>query len=200
MAVLSRFPIVANRPHTNASFLLNGRRVRVQRGFAEVDIRVNPQFEFTLIAVHLKSKLSSHVANEDDMREHEATLLREIIDSRLSDNPRAKLVVAGDFNDTKDSASVKIILGKGSDALWDTRPSEKNGDDPNATQYRRNSRTIAWTHYYAREDTYSRIDYIFLSPCMAKYWNIGDAHILSLPNWGLASDHRPIVATFQLKK
>jgi endonuclease/exonuclease/phosphatase family metal-dependent hydrolase len=41
VAVLSRFPITARRPHTNDSFLLFGRRFRVSRGFAEVEIKVN---------------------------------------------------------------------------------------------------------------------------------------------------------------
>ncbi len=39
VAVLSRFPIIARRPHTNDNFLLSGRRFRVSRGFAEVDIQ-----------------------------------------------------------------------------------------------------------------------------------------------------------------
>ena len=30
------------------------------------------------------------------------------------------------------------------------------------------TRNITWTHYYGAEDTYSRIDYILLSPGMAK--------------------------------
>src|SRR5271169_2481860 len=37
VAVLSRLPIVARRPHTNDNFLLDGRQFRVERGFAEVD-------------------------------------------------------------------------------------------------------------------------------------------------------------------
>ena len=41
VAVLSRFPIIARRSHTNDAFLLFGRKLRVKRGFAEVDIQVN---------------------------------------------------------------------------------------------------------------------------------------------------------------
>ena len=33
VAVLSKFPIVARHPHTNDTFLLDGRRFRVSRGF-----------------------------------------------------------------------------------------------------------------------------------------------------------------------
>ena len=56
VAVLSRFPFLACRPHTNEGFLLNGRRFRVSRGFAEVDVQVNAEYKFTLIAAHLKSR------------------------------------------------------------------------------------------------------------------------------------------------
>src|SRR5579859_6295555 len=41
LALLSKFPFKASRPQTNESFLLNGRRFHVSRGFAEVDIEVN---------------------------------------------------------------------------------------------------------------------------------------------------------------
>lgn len=56
VGVLSRFPIVARRPHTNENFLLQGRRFQVSRGFAEVDIQVTPRYAFTLFTTHLKSR------------------------------------------------------------------------------------------------------------------------------------------------
>src|ERR1039457_6060108 len=37
VAVLSKLPMVARRPHTNEIFLLDGRRFQVKRGFAELD-------------------------------------------------------------------------------------------------------------------------------------------------------------------
>ena len=47
VAVLSRLPIVARHPHTNDYYLLDGRRFRVSRGFAEVELRVATNFTFT---------------------------------------------------------------------------------------------------------------------------------------------------------
>jgi hypothetical protein len=39
LAFLSKLPIVARRPHTNESFLYQGRRFHVLRGFAEIEIK-----------------------------------------------------------------------------------------------------------------------------------------------------------------
>src|ERR1035437_8430319 len=59
VAILSRLPIVARQPHTNDSILLDGRRFRVSRGFAEVEIQAETNFTFTLIVAHLKSRRPS---------------------------------------------------------------------------------------------------------------------------------------------
>src|SRR5471032_2653280 len=53
VAVLSKLPIVARRPHTNEIFLLDGKRFQVKRGFAELDIQAATNFIFTLVATHL---------------------------------------------------------------------------------------------------------------------------------------------------
>src|ERR1035438_2478185 len=113
VAILSKFPIIARRPHTDDSFLLSGRRFRVSRGFAEVDIQVNTNYSFTLMTAHLKSKRAVAQADETELRLEEAKLLREKVDVILSANPNANLVVLGDFNDTKDSASTKAVIGRG---------------------------------------------------------------------------------------
>ncbi|MGD0539802.1 MAG: endonuclease/exonuclease/phosphatase family protein [Verrucomicrobiota bacterium] len=42
VAILSRFPFSARHPHTDDCFELDGQRFRVRRGFAEVDVQVNP--------------------------------------------------------------------------------------------------------------------------------------------------------------
>src|ERR1043166_5823318 len=156
VAVLSKFPIIARRPHTNDSFLLFGRRFHVSRGFAEVDIQVNPHYSFTLITAHLKSRRPVPEADETELREQEAVLLREHIEARLADPPNANLIVLGDFNDTKDTQSTRTILGRGRHGLIDTRPAERNGDNQPSPNSRSEPRNITWTHYYAKEDTYRR--------------------------------------------
>ena len=196
VAVLSRLPITGRRPHTNENYLLNGRRFQVSRGFVEVDLRVNDRYGFTLMTTHLKSRRAVPDANEADMREQEAILLRAIVDARLQANPEVNLVLLGDLNDTKDSRSTRVVLGRGRTALVDTRPAERTGDtEPNPIA-RFEPRHVTWTHYYGKEDTYSRIDFILLSPGMAREWRSEGSYVLTLPNWGTASDHRPVVAAF----
>ena len=197
VAILSRFPFTARHPHTDDSFLLSGRRFRVSRGFGEVEIQVNTNYSFTLIAAHLKSKRAVAQADEAEMRLEEAKLLRERIDACFTAKPNINLIVLGDFNDTKDSASTKAVIGRGKHKLVDTRPGEHNGDNTPSTHPASEPRNVTWTHYYGKADSYSRIDYILISTGMAREWITNETYALTLPNWGVGSDHRPIVAAFE---
>jgi endonuclease/exonuclease/phosphatase family metal-dependent hydrolase len=197
VAILSKFPFTARRPHTNDSFLLNGRRFHVSRGFGEVDVQVNTNFTLTVLAGHLKSKRPVPEADQAELRLEEAKLLREKIDACLAANPQMNLVVLGDFNDGKASPSTKVIIGRGKRKLVDTRPAERNGDNVPNSNPAWAPNNITWTHYYAKEDLYSRIDFILLSPALARKWVTNETYVLTLPNWGVGSDHRPIVATFE---
>jgi endonuclease/exonuclease/phosphatase family metal-dependent hydrolase len=79
----------------------------------------------------------------------------------------------------------------------DTRPAERNGDNAPSPNPAWDPPYITWTHFYGKADIYSRIDYILLSPGMAREWETNGTYVLTLPNWGVGSDHRPIVATFE---
>ena len=196
VAVLSKLPIVARRPHTNELFLLDGKRFQVKRGFAELDIQAATNLTFTLLAAHLKSHLTTPDADEAEERLGEAKVLRGLIDARLAKNPDARLVVLGDFNDEKDSAALKQIIGHGKFKLTDTRPAERNGDSAPGEPPYFEPRNVAWTYFYGKTDTYSRIDYILLGPALKPNWLAAETYIPAIPNWGTGSDHRPIMATF----
>jgi endonuclease/exonuclease/phosphatase family metal-dependent hydrolase len=196
IAVLSKLPIIERHPHTNDSFLLDGRRFRVSRGFAEVKIQATSNFTFSVFAVHLKSRRPSPEADESEMRFQEAKILRAAVDEHFKRQPEAKLVVLGDFNDVKSAASTKAVIGRGKFKLTDTRPAERNGDDAPNENPRFEPRTICWTHYYGLEDSFARIDYILLSPALERDWLRNETYIPTIPNWGTGSDHRPIVAAF----
>lgn len=195
VAVLSRFPIVARRSPARDSYLLHGRRFRMSRGVAEVDVRVNLDYIFTFFVAHLKSRRPSAEADEEEIREQEAILLRECIDARLRASPGANIAVVGDLNDVPDARSTRTVIGKGKRALVDTRPSERSAERApmQGRPTKNQNRTITWTYFYGKEDTYSRIDYILLNSAMAQEWHPSGSFVLNLPDWGLASDHRPVL-------
>ncbi len=161
------------------------------------DIRAGTNFTFTLIAVHLKSRRPVPQADQQELRLQEARILRCIIDEHFKADPDAKLVVLGDFNDLKSSDSMKTILGRGKFKLTDSRPAERNGENAPNSNSRYEPRTVTWTYHYGLDDTYSRIDYILLSPAMARDWVTDETYVFTNPNWGTGSDHRPIMATFE---
>ena len=197
VALLSRFPITARRPHTEDSFLLQGRRFQVSRGFLEVDLQVTPAFSFTLLAAHLKSKRPVPGADQAELREQEARLLREKIDARLKTTPAIPLLVLGDFNDTREARPVRALIGRGRTALVDLRPEEALRPAPD-TPLQRPAPNVTWTYFYVREDSYSRFDYMLASRALADRLVPAETCVLALPWWREASDHRPVLATFRL--
>lgn len=196
VAILSRFPFTERRSVTNLSYLMLGKRYEVNRAFLEVECHPTPDYAFTLMTAHLKSRRVVADANEAELRYHEAVLLRKKIDDCFRRNPKVNLVVVGDFNDTKDSSPIRTLLGKGATALIDTRPAEQEGVRTSEVESEDGIRKIAWTHFYAKEDTYSRVDYILISRGMYHEWVRGNTFVLRKAQWGLASDHRPVVAAF----
>jgi endonuclease/exonuclease/phosphatase family metal-dependent hydrolase len=118
-----------------------------------------------MFTCHLKSKRTIAEADEAEMRLKEAQILRELINARFAENPNANILLSGDFNDTKDTPSTRAILGRANAkiGLVDTRPAEKNGDNLPPERQGYAPRNISWTHFFGRDDTYSRIDYILLS-------------------------------------
>ena len=101
----------------------------------------------------------------------------------------------GDFNDLKDSAPIKTIVGRGRTALFDTRPAERS--EMTATNSVAEPESIAWTEYYREQDSYSRIDYLLISRRLRQDWREEDTCIPRIPGWRTGSDHRPIVAGFE---
>jgi endonuclease/exonuclease/phosphatase family metal-dependent hydrolase len=192
VAVLSRFPVLFARHHTSDSYLLFGRRHQVSRGFAEVTIQPSPAYTFTLLTAHLKSRRVIAGGDEALMREQEALILRAKVDAILRSNADANVIVLGDLNDLQDSKSTRALIGKGRFRLIDTRPAER----ASYGEERNGPRNVTWTYFYEEEDTYQRVDYILLSSGMARELNKQETFVLAEPNWGAASDHRPIVASF----
>ncbi len=198
IVVLSRFPIFKTSIHTDDSFELHGNRFRMSRPILELDIQVTENYSFKLLSVHLKSKRKILSADQQEVREKEARVLRRKIDDALSKNQHLNLVVIGDLNDSPQALSTRTILGKGRNRLFDTRPIEEGALLGNPSKTLTSSRIleIAWTYFYKKEDSYSRIDYILISRGMKAEWNPLKTFIPRSAYWNAASDHRMILAGF----
>jgi endonuclease/exonuclease/phosphatase family metal-dependent hydrolase len=59
------------------------------------------------------------------------------------------------------------------------------------------SRGELWTHAFRREESYSRVDHIFVSPALRSAVQNGAARIYDGPGVREASDHRPVVVTLK---
>lgn len=200
VGLLSRFPIEQAWHHAQDAFLVSGRRFRVSRGLLEARVRVSPTYRLDIFVAHLKSRRVVPEADEAEIRREEARVLRGKIEARLREDPRANIVVLGDLNDTRDSAAVRAILGQGRHRLVDTRPAERNGDTGFTPNPAWAPRTVCWTHYFGREDSFGRIDYALLHPNAAAEWVREETFLPVIPDWGLASDHRPLVLTLEARE
>jgi endonuclease/exonuclease/phosphatase family metal-dependent hydrolase len=179
VALLSRFPFARRQSLPRVPFELNGVPELVRRGFLDVTIQLNPQYALRLVGVHLKSKLPSP-QGETLLRRMEALALRALVDRILNEDPAVNLLVYGDFNETKEEAAVRGVLGLrgGLNSLTDL-PAEDSGGD-------------RWTHYRYFTDVYSRIDYLMVNRALRPELVPRGARINQSPQWRKASDHRLI--------
>lgn len=187
VALLSRFPIVAHQSLPEVPYALEGREQQVERGFLDVTISANGA-NIRFIGVHLKSKLHDTPLDEEEIRRNEAHLLRQHIDQVVAASPDTPLLVYGDFNDTKNSTSMREIIG--------TRSAPSSLRD----LYLKDSAGDRWTEYWEAADVYSRIDYILVSRNLFPAISLEKCYIYRSPDWFKASDHRATVATIRLEE
>ncbi len=179
LALVSRFPIVARNSRTDVSYELNGAVEKVKRGFLDVTVQVNSAYQLRLIGVHLKSKLPTP-GGEALIRRHEAMELRKHLDKILTTAPQTNLVCYGDFNDSKDQPMFQEVSGvRGTPTYLDDLPATDALGDK-------------WTHYWPVADEYARIDYLFVSPALAREVAKDKSRVYRGEGWAKASDHRAV--------
>lgn len=187
VAILSKLPLKDVRQHTQVALTLFGQPDVVKRGVLEATV-VTPEGEFTVFVAHLKSRRTERPDDPEGaiQREKEAEAVRDLVLARFPDPRQAKYVVCGDWNDTRNSKPVRSLLKRGDTSLGELlRAYDSRGD--------------TWTHAYRREDSYSRIDYLLVSPGLLPFVkNKGTARIYDGPGVREASDHRPVYAELQL--
>ena len=186
VALLSKYPIVARNSVADASYTLDGKPMKVQRGFLDVTIKVGDDVQLRCIGVHLKSKRPVP-EGEALMRRNEAHLLRAHVDEILTKEPATKLLVYGDYNDTKDEPPLQEVMGR--------RNSPMHLQDILLTD----DRGERWTHFWKTADQYSRIDYLLVSKALEPLVDEAGSFINNTPDWNDASDHRALVGKIRLK-
>lgn len=186
LAVLSRFPIASRQHETRLSYQLGTSRFPVQRGILDVTIQTAPHWQLRLCGVHLKSRRDTPEAEESLMRRNEAHLLRRKIDDILRAGPETPLLLFGDFNDSRDSPSLRSIRGIRANGRYLTEL--PCADD----------RGERWTYHFPEADAYSRIDFLLASRSLRPAIADADCRIPSDRAWRLASDHRPLAAVIRI--
>jgi len=181
VALLSKRPLKSVVQHTDLEFAYFKGREKVKRGLLEVSFAA-PGGDLTLFGVHLKSRFTDR---PDDplsavRRVGEATAVRERILQRVGDPATARFLILGDCNDTKASKALERLRWHGKTELAELLPAT-------------DSRGESWTHAYRKEDSYSRVDHIMVSPALRSAVQGGVARIYDGPGVREASDHRPVV-------
>jgi endonuclease/exonuclease/phosphatase family metal-dependent hydrolase len=182
ICLLSKFPIVERNSVGDVRFEMDGRRLRMNRGILDVTVEINADYRLRLIGAHLKSRRAVPDYDQALMRAKEAGLLREHIDQILAAAPSTNLMLFGDLNDTRNQYPVREIIG------WKSAPNHM------ADLWVQDSRGERWTYYWKAADEYSRIDYLLVSPALAKEIIPEKCGINDSPFWNQASDHRAIFA------
>jgi endonuclease/exonuclease/phosphatase family metal-dependent hydrolase len=180
LVILSKFPIGKTTARDNLAYRLQGEEYKMQRGILDAVIDT-PAGSFRFLGVHLKSKREVDEGDQEEMRRNEAHLLRREVDAILNQDPAARLVVYGDFNDTRNSSSMRTAQGPGRSPTALTAIPLKD------------SRGHYWTHHWDFQDVYSRIDYVMVSPVLRDLVDRDHSKILDGEEVAGASDHRPLL-------
>jgi len=180
VALLSRFPIVERHSVGDLPLRVGGVTLHSLRGFLDVTVEPSPGYRLRILCVHLKAKLEVAEYNENDLREAESRELRRYIRDILRTDPSTRLILTGDFNDTKNEKAIWQITGKPD---WpDSMRALPLSDD----------RGEFWTEYWSAADIYSRIDYIMVAKRLESEIDPAQSGIARPGFWNEASDHCPL--------
>jgi len=186
VAILSKFPIVANESQLDLSYKIGEKELPFARGILDVTVQAAPDYQLRTLGIHLKSKREVEEADQALMRRSEAELLRAHVDKILTEKPDTNLIVYGDFNETRNELPIKVVKGRFGKptALTDIQLADDRGD--------------RWTYYWRYADQYSRFDFIFASKGLIPEILQEKSRIHhGGPDWYLASDHRPLVVRIE---
>jgi endonuclease/exonuclease/phosphatase family metal-dependent hydrolase len=186
VAVLSKLPFKEVKRHAQVGFTHFDRPELVKRGVLEVIVATR-EGDVSVFVVHLKSK---YTERKDDpqgalQRAGEAEAVRDLVLARHPDPAKAKFIICGDWNDTRGTRPIRALQKRGDTVIGELIPAA-------------DTRGEVWTHFFRREDQYSRIDYVLVSPALRPHVNGGQASIWDGAGAREASDHRAVYLTLGL--
>ena len=180
IALLSRFPIIERHSRGDLPLRVDGMTLHSPRGILDVTVEPSHDYRLRILCVHLKAKLEVAEYNEGGLRLAEAGEIRRYVRDILRTDPQTRLILMGDFNDTKNEKTLREIMGatEGSDSLYPLSLADDHGE--------------YWTEYWAAADIYSRIDYILVAKKLEPEIDIAHSGIARPSFWNEASDHCPV--------
>jgi endonuclease/exonuclease/phosphatase family metal-dependent hydrolase len=187
LAVLSRLPLKGVMTHGDLEFTYFGAKETVKRGLIEATV-ATAAGEITIFGLHLKSRFTER---KDDplsalRRAGEATAVRDRVLQRFPQPATARFLILGDCNDHRNSRPVAALQRRGKTEIGALLPSV-------------DSRGETWSYHYRREDSYTRVDLIFVSAALKPLIRDGTSRIYDGPGVRQASDHRPVFAVLEWK-
>ncbi len=186
VALLSKRPFKSVTKHTDLQFTYFGAKESVKRGLLEVVVATEAG-DLTIFALHLKSRFTDR---PDDplsalRRAAEATAIRDRVLRRFPDPAAARFLIAGDCNDSKLSKPLQFLTRRGKTVVAEFLPAADSHGE-------------VWTYTYRKEESYSHVDYVLLSPGLLAAAKSSVARIYDGDGVGEASDHRPVVVALAL--
>lgn len=187
VAVLSRRPFKRVQGHADLAFAYFDATERVKRGLLEVRFETDGG-ELTVFIVHLKSRFTDRTDDRESSRRRagEAEAVRDRVLSIFPDPAKARFLIVGDCNDGPGSRPLRALSARGKTAIAEVLPAA-------------DSRGETWTHFYRKEDSYSRVDYVLVSPGLKPAVE-ERAAIFDGSGVRDASDHRPVLVRLVLSE
>jgi endonuclease/exonuclease/phosphatase family metal-dependent hydrolase len=185
VAVISKRPFEAVKEHADLRFSYFKTEERVKRGLLEVRIAV-ADGDLTLFVVHLKSRFTDRADDPESAirRAGEVVAVRDRVLERFPKPSTARFLIVGDCNDAPASRPLRALVSRGKTPIAEILPAA-------------DTRGETWTHFYRKQDSYSRVDYVLVSAALKPSVVDGVARIFDGPEIKAASDHRPVIVRIE---
>ncbi|MBK9989957.1 MAG: endonuclease/exonuclease/phosphatase family protein [Verrucomicrobia bacterium] len=186
VAVLSRRPFASVTKHAELTHSYFGKKELVKRGLIEVRFATEVG-EVALFVVHLKSRFTDRPDDPNSAlrRLGEATAVRDQVLKIFPEPATARFLLVGDCNDSAASKPLRALAQKGKTEIAEILPAADSHGE-------------VWSHFYKKEQIYSRVDHVLVSTLLMSAVAGGSAKICDVAETAAASDHRPLVVTLKL--